>query len=32
MSQIEMQRDAGQDESVRLVLDVFNGRVVDVKQ
>jgi len=32
MSQREMRRDAGQDESVRLVLDTFNGRIVEVKQ
>jgi DNA polymerase-3 subunit gamma/tau len=30
-SQRDMRRDATQDESVRLVLDVFNGRVVEVK-
>ena len=31
-SQVDMQRDAKKDESVKLVLDTFNGRVVEVKQ
>jgi hypothetical protein len=31
-SQRDMKRDAQQDESVKLILDVFNGRIVDVKQ
>ena len=31
-SQIDIQRDAKQDDSVKLVLDVFDGRIVDVKQ
>ena len=31
-SQMDMQRDAKEDESVRLVLETFNGRVVEVKQ
>jgi len=31
-SQRDMQLDAQQDESVRLVLDVFDGRVVEVKK
>ena len=30
-SQRDMQRDASQDESVKLVLDVFDGRIVEVK-
>ena len=32
VSRIDMQSDAKQDEGVKLVLDVFNGRIVDVKQ
>lgn len=31
-SQIDMQREAKGDESVKLVLETFNGRVVEVKQ
>ncbi len=31
-STIDMLRDAKEDESVKLVLDVFNGRIVEVKQ
>jgi len=31
-SQVDMQRDAKKDENVQLVLDAFNGRVVEVKQ
>lgn len=31
-SQVDMQRDAKKDENVKLVLDAFNGRVVEVKQ
>lgn len=31
-SQIDMQRDARKDETVRLVLDTFDGRVVEVKE
>jgi len=31
-SQREMRTDAMQDDSVKLVLDIFNGRIVDVKR
>jgi len=31
-SKVDMLRDAKEDESVKLVLDVFNGRIVEVKQ
>ena len=31
-SQVDMQRDAKQDGNVKLVLEAFNGRVVEVKQ
>ena len=31
-SQIDMQRDAKEDDTVKLVMETFNGRVVDVKQ
>ena len=31
-SQMDMQRDAKEDENVKLVLETFNGRVVEVKQ
>jgi hypothetical protein len=31
ISQRDMQRDASQDESVKLVIDVFDGRIVEVK-
>ena len=32
MSQMDMRRDAMQDEDVKLITDIFNGRVVEVKQ
>jgi hypothetical protein len=31
MSQVDIRRDARQDENVKLVVDIFNGRVVEVK-